>query len=227
MKLRLPTLLLGLSALGACASVPEPSLEHRATATVADEHRITVTESAQRLELPVAGPALSPDARTEVRNFAGTYLRAGHGALVLSAPAGGANADAAATLAQETRAALTDAGVSFAAIASSSYDAADRADAPIVITFARYEAVAPECTPIWEQDLAHQSNNQPWESFGCATQANLAALIEDPRDLLGPRAEDPRDGNRRATVMEAYRAGDQTHADRSSDERITISNAVQ
>jgi type IV pilus biogenesis protein CpaD/CtpE len=45
--------------------------------------------------------------------------------------------------------------------------------------------------------------------------------------LLRPRDEDPRDSGRRDTVMDAYRAGETTHAARSSDERITISNAVQ
>ena len=36
-----------------------------------------------------------------------------------------------------------------------------------------------------------------------------------------------RDSERRDTVMDAYRAGEQTHAERSNDERVTISNAVQ
>lgn len=229
MKLRLPTLLLGLGALGACASVPPPDMNMPATASAADVHRITVTESAQRLEIPVAANAttLSAQERAGLRDFANSYLRVGHGALVLSTPAAGPNAQAAANLANEARITLADAGVSYAAIASSSYDAAERVDAPLMISFSRFEAVAPECAPLWEQDLAHQSNNQPWESFGCATQANLAALIEDPRDLLGPRNEDPRDGGRRAAVIQAYRAGEQTHAERSNDERVSISNAVQ
>jgi pilus assembly protein CpaD len=122
---------------------------------------------------------------------------------------------------------LVNSGVSYAAVAGSSYDASGEAAAPIIVSFARYEAQAPECAPLWEQDLAHQSNNQPWESFGCATVSNIAALVEDPADLLRPRDEDPRDGARRTTVMDAYRAGEQTHAERTSDERITISNAVQ
>lgn len=228
MKLRIPTLLLGLSALGACASVPEPPTGMRATSSAADVHRITVTETAARLEVPVAAgaTALSPESRNDLRDFASSYLRAGHGMLILSTPVGGANTETALTMSSEARLALTNAGVSFAAIAGSSYEATGDAS-PILVSFARFEAQAPECAPLWEQDLAHQSNNQPWESFGCATQANLAALIEDPRDLLGPRTEDPRDGGRRATVLEAFRAGEQTHAERSNDERISISNAVQ
>jgi pilus assembly protein CpaD len=229
MKSRLPLLVLGLSALGACASVPPPPEDMRPVPTAADLHRIQVTQGSQRLEVPVAAGAMTLDqgARAQLQSFASGYLRYGHGALVLSTPSGGANSDAASVLANETRRALVDAGVSYAAVAGSSYDASGRADAPIVVSFARYEAQAPECAPLWEQDLAHQSNNQPWASFGCATQANLAAMVEDPADLLHPRAEDPRDSGRRDTVMEAYRAGDPTHAERSSDERVTISNAVQ
>jgi pilus assembly protein CpaD len=198
-----------LSALGACASVPEP--EGPPVSSAADRHRIEVTETAERMEIPVAAgdEALSAGARASLRAFAGNYLRYGHGALVLSAPSGAANADAASVVAHEARMALVDSGVSYAAVAGSSYDASGA-----------------DCAPLWEQDLGHQSNNQPWDSFGCATQANLAAMVEDPADLLRPRASDPRDSGRRDTVMEAYREGNQTHADRTSDERATISNAV-
>ncbi len=229
MKSRLPLFVLGLTALGACAGVPPPPEGVHPTPTAADLHRIHVTQSAERLEVPVrpGDETLSHADRAQLQRFAGGYLRYGHGALVLSTPSGGANSDTASVLANETRRALVDAGVSYAAVAGSSYDASGRADAPIIVSFARYEAHAPECAPLWEQDLAHQSNNQPWESFGCATQANLAALVEDPADLLRPRAEDPRDAGRRDTVMDAYREGSTTHAERSSDERIAISNAVQ
>jgi len=225
MKSSLPLLVLGLSALGACASVPTP--EGPPAASAADRHRIEVNETAERIEIPVSegDVSLSPGARASLRAFAGNYLRYGHGALVLSSPSGGSNADAASVIAHETRMSLVDAGVSYAAVAGSTYDGSG-AEAPIVVSFARFEAQAPDCTPIWEQDLAHQSNNQPWESFGCATNANLAALVEDPADLLYPRNADPRDGGRRTAVMEAYREGDVTHADRSNDERVTISNAV-
>lgn len=229
MKSRLPFFVLGLTALGACASVPPPPEGMRAVATPADLHQIQVSEGAERIEVPVASGdvALSASDRARLQQFAGGYLRYGHGALVLSTPSGGANADAASILANETRRALVDAGVSYAAVAGSSYDASARANAPIIVSFARYEARAPECAPLWEQDLAHQSNNQPWASFGCATQANLAALVEDPADLLRPRAEAPRDAGRRDTVLDRYRAGQPTHAERSNDERVAISNAVQ
>lgn len=225
---RLPCLLLGLSALGACAGIPDQP-EGRALASAADRHQISVEKSVQNLEIPVASgdQGLAPQEHAALLDFAGQYLRYGHGPIVLSTPAGGANESVATMLARQTRMSLAEAGVSHAAMAEATYDASGRDGAPIIVGFSRYEARAPECAPLWEQDLAHQSNNQPWESFGCATQANLAALIEDPHDLLQPRGEDPRDSGRRDTVFQDYRAGDPTGATRTNDERARVSNAVQ
>jgi pilus assembly protein CpaD len=227
MKARLPLIAASLSALGACASVPAPPADLRPTPSTVDYHRIEVTQTAERLEVPVAAGVLSPSARAQLRSFAGGYLRYGHGALVLSTPSGAANSDDASLLANETRNALVEAGVSYAAVAGSTYDASANPNAPIIVSFSRYEAQAPDCAPLWEQDLAHQSNNQAWESFGCATQANLAAMVEDPADLMRPRDAAARDSGRRDEVMDHYRAGETTHAERTNDERIQISNAVQ
>jgi pilus assembly protein CpaD len=227
MKSRLPLVILGLSALTACAGVPKPDV-HNPAPTAADRYEPTAEQTVRRVEIPVApGQAeLGAAERAQLRSFAGEYLRYGHGPLVLETPSGASNSDAASMLAADARRTLADAGVSYAAIAGGTQDAAGE-NQPILVSFSRYEARAEDCTPLWEQDIGHQSNNQPWESFGCATNFNLAAMVEDPADLDHPRGEDARDSGRRDTVMDAYRAGDQTHADRSSDERITISNAVQ
>lgn len=228
MKSRLPLLLSSVgaaAALGACASMPDPQPP---VASHVDRHEITVEEASARLEIPVApGESdLTHQARADIAAFASGYLRYGHGALVMSTPSGNGAIEETSLLAHQTRLALVESGVPYAAVAGANYSAAGAEDAPIVLSFARYEARAPECTPLWEQDLGHQSNNQPWESFGCATQANLAAMVEDPRDLLRPRDQDPRDSGRRDTVMGAYRAGEQTHSERSNDERISISNVA-
>jgi pilus assembly protein CpaD len=222
-------MLAGLSALGACSTALTTAPAFSAGASHADSHIISVTQTAARLEVPVAhgDAALTPKARSDLRDFASAYLRYGHGSLILSTPSGSDNADAASAIAGQTRMALVEAGVSYDAVAGSTYDASGSTSAPLVVTFSRYEAHAPTCAPLYTQDLAHQSNNQPWDSFGCAMQANLAAEIEDPADLLQPRDAAPRDSDRRDTVMGHYRAGEVTHATRDADERISISTSVQ
>lgn len=224
-------LLLGVSAaatLAACAGVPNPE-GTVPVPTQADRHIIRVEESGDRLDLAVTPgmTTLSAEDRARLEGFARRYVRIGHGPLILSTPSSGPNSDSAARIAHEARMRLAEHGVPYAAIAGSTYDGSATPDAPVVLSFTRFEAFAPECTPVWRQDLAHQSNNQAYESFGCANQANLAAMIEDPHDLIAPRGEEPRDAGRRAVVLERYRRGEPTGATRTSDERVTISSAVQ
>jgi pilus assembly protein CpaD len=217
-------------AAGLCACATQaPPPEESNLATRSDRHKIAVMQSGETLEVPVrAGETrLSEAARREIALFAREYVRGGHGALVISTPSGSGNADSAARLAHLARLEIAANGVPFAAIAGSTYDAASTPDAAIILSFTRFNAQAPECAPLWKQDLSDVSSNGPWDSFGCASQANLAAMIDDPADLVRPRDSEPRDAARRANVLEAYRKGDQTHAKRSSDERVTVSNAVE
>jgi len=211
-----------LVSLAACATAPDTDAPARATATAADHHQIAVSEVGARLEVSFGGGGVDAGAHAAISEFSSAYLRGGHGPLVLSTPS--AEGDAARA-ASEARLQLMQAGVPYDAITVARYEGA-AADAPLVLSFTRYEATPPRCAPIWEQDLMRQYDNQPYESFGCANVANLAAMIEDPRDLVEPRGEAPRDATRRATVMENYRKGVPTGAARSGDETITISNAI-
>ncbi|MBL8548690.1 MAG: CpaD family pilus assembly protein [Hyphomonadaceae bacterium] len=213
--------------IAGCATAP-PNGAAPVGPSAADNHRIKVSQVGERLELPVAANdlTLSAAAQQDLSRFARSYNDGGHGALMLSIPSGGANAAAASRIAQQARLILAENGVPYAAIAGSTYDAAGADASPIQLSYMRFEATAPECTPMWRQDLAHPVNNATYESFGCAAVANLAAMVADPRDLVSPRDEAPRDAGRRATVMKHYREGEQTHAVRSQDERITVSDAV-
>lgn len=211
-----------LASLAACATAPEKDAPVLATA--ADHHEIAVTEVGARLEVPFNGDGVDAGGQEALNQFGRAYVRGGHGQIVLSAPST-ADTSAAREAVSDARMLLMQAGVPYEAIAVASYEP-DAANAPLVLGFTRYEATPPRCAPIWEQDLMRQYDNQPYESFGCANVANLAAMIEDPHDLVEPRGETARDGARRATVMEAYRKGDPTGASRSGDETITISNAI-
>lgn len=219
----------GAAVLMSSACMTKPAPADANLATIADRHKIAVAEASERLEVQVApdDTALAVDSAAKLDVFARLYARQGHGVLVMSAPTGGANASAAARISQDVRLRLAGAGVPFAAMAATTYDSGEQGAAPIVLTFSRFEATAPDCQPLWSQNLAHSPDNQPWNSFGCSAQANLAAMISDPADLLGPRTEDPRDAARRARVLEAYRQGQQTHANRSADERVQVSDAVR
>ena len=55
----------------------------------------------------------------------------------------------------------------------------------------------------------------------------MAAQIANPRDILRPRDMTPPDGNRRATVFDSYRAGEQTSADQEPLLGSDVAQAVE
>jgi pilus assembly protein CpaD len=227
-----PLLRLGVGALAltvaACATAPDAIVgAPPATPTGADMHRIVVAPVTERLDLPAATAALDQDSRNALSEFAAIYRRSGHGALVVAAPEGAANAAAAMQIAQQARLALAANGVPFDDIATSTYAAGEGVEATVILSFERFEAGAADCAPLYRQDLSDVSQNRPYRSFGCASQANLVAMIADPADLARPRPEDPADAGRRQTVLDKYRRGDQTHANRSGDERVTVSTVAR
>ncbi|MBY0448213.1 MAG: CpaD family pilus assembly protein [Hyphomonadaceae bacterium] len=207
--------LLALAPAAACAGNPAP-IDGRAVATQADRHQITLLEGEEQLELDLFAEGLSQAQIEELNAFGRMYRSIGRGPLQIEAPA-----EADPVFVAQVRGALVDGGVNFAALAQTSRPGVN---GRVALRFARVEARAPACAPIHTQDLAAQSNNRSYESFGCAMAANLAAMIADPADLEKPRAFGPRDGARRTTVFGKYRNGEPTHATRSDDERVGVSD---
>jgi pilus assembly protein CpaD len=56
----------------------------------------------------------------------------------------------------------------------------------------------------------------PYPNWGCATQRNLAVMVDNARDLRQPQGEDPRAGERRSVSWSAY-AGSRSNSDASSE----------
>ena len=98
--------------------------------------------------------------------------------------------------------------------------------APVLVGFDTVRAAVPQCGTNWT-NLGRTGANAGYANFGCAVNANLAAQIADPRDIVSPRAMQPGSAARRAVVFDKYRLGEPTAATREpmiEDQRI--SNAV-
>lgn len=78
------------------------------------------------------------------------------------------------------------------------------------IAYARYVASVPACeNPDWSENLAMTWDNNTYETFGCATQQNMAAMAADPRDLVRMRTMDPvTSSEKRDTMMGKYEKGE-------------------
>ena len=57
------------------------------------------------------------------------------------------------------------------------------------------------------------TENQPYWNFGCASQRNLAAMVDNPADLVQPRGESPAYTARRSVAIDKYRKGENPSGD--------------
>ena len=133
-------------------------------------------------------------------------------------------AAARATL-ETARRFLIDQGVDPAKIQLAGYDAGGDPTAPVVVGYARYTAQGPDCSQAWP-NMTATMNNREYENFGCAVTANMAAMIDNPGDVLQPRTMTPADAGRRATVLGRYRAGEVTSSAADAQANGAVSRAV-
>jgi pilus assembly protein CpaD len=177
-------------------------------------HPIAIREGVHTVELFIGSKRgeLTLDQRADVISFAQTWHRDAAGGIRIDLPAGTSNQVAAASALQEVRALLAGMGVPPQEIAVRPYRPEDpRTLATMRLNYPRMVASAGPCG-MWPHDLGpnsdreHSENIQYW-NFGCTSQHNLAVQVENPADLVQPRAESAAYTPRRTTVLEKYRAG--------------------
>jgi len=217
--LRLLGALFGLStALGACTFTGAEVV----TASIPDDYRLRhpiAIEEANRSVVIFVGRArggLSDSQRADVLGLAQVWVREGTGAIVADVPVDTPNAQAAASSFREIKALLAAGGVPPRGITLHHYHPDDaRTLATIRLSYPRIAAVAGPCG-LWPQDLAPSvlnngySENRDYYNFGCAYQRNMAAMIDNPADLVQPRPETPAYTIRRTEGFEKYRKGNTT-----------------
>jgi pilus assembly protein CpaD len=93
---------------------------------------------------------------------------------------------------------------------------------PLWISYLQYVAAPPDC-PDWSENISRDPQNMPWTNMGCATQRNLAVSVANPEDLIGPRGETPRPGERRDVMWGKYVKGEPTISKRDKAERANAS----
>ena len=85
----------------------------------------------------------------------------------------------------------------------------------IRLNYAKIAAVVGPCG-VWPDDLGPSVNNpgylanKPYYNFGCAYQRNMAAMVDNPADLVQPRPETPPYTARRINAYEKYKKGTTT-----------------
>lgn len=221
---------LALASLGACGTsglgVTGDTSSMRASSM--EKYPIQVANAKDGLTIVVKPHvfALGLDDKARVAQLAESYKHVGHGDIWVIAPTGSSNSAASIGAAAEIAKVMVEQGVKPRSIRMNSYQAAATDDAaPITVQYKRYHAYTQSCGD-WSDNLAFAPLNGTSKNFGCSTRSNLAALVEDPYDLVEPQSVDPADPSRRTTVMSKYRAGEATGTARSSDERGVVSDVA-
>jgi pilus assembly protein CpaD len=191
-------------------------------------HPIAVEEAVETLDVPVGlyVTRLNDAMRANVAAFAQRFVTSGSSIIAVVAPSGSPNQNVAAVIAVQVEDVLRTYGIQPGQIDYRVYHAAaDERNAPIRVAFSRIVAHTAPCMP-WPDQLAVSRENRNYFNFGCATQQNLAAVVDNPLDLLYPRGLTPADAARRATVLEKYRNGEAFGADTTQERAGSIAQGV-
>jgi len=182
-------------------------------------HPITITETQHTLEIFVGSNRgeLTESQRASLAEFAANWKHEATGGVIVDFPVGSSNQRAAAEIMPAIHSILTAGGVPPGAIRVRGYHPPPGTLATIHVIYPKIGAQAGPCG-IWPEDIGPSANrsyfeNEPPWNQGCAIQRNLAAMVDNPADLVEPRAETPPYEMRRTTVMNKYRAGDKTGAE--------------
>jgi pilus assembly protein CpaD len=229
--LRMAGALVGLAVvLGACVH------DQEVTSSIPDDYRqrhpIAIQEADRSVVIFVGHGrgGLSASERSDVVGLAQSWLHEGTGTIVADVPINTSNAAAAADSFREINALLVAAGVPPRGIILHRYHPDDpRQMATIRLNYPKMSAVAGPCG-LWPEDLGPAINdksyiqNKPYYNFGCAYQRNMAAMIDNPSDLVQPRPETPAYTARRTEAFEKYRKGTATSTIYPDAEKAKLSD---
>ncbi|MFQ5626203.1 MAG: CpaD family pilus assembly protein [Methyloligellaceae bacterium] len=216
---------LALSAtLTACTAHREDSVKSWLVADPTARHPILVGSAPVSLDLavPQGSNGLTRNQIYELRHFLHQYKENSERYLLVGAPSGGANEIAVMHAMGQLRREFTRAGISRGAVQFDAYTGGGAGSAPIKVSYNSLAVHAPECGD-WSDSLVRDPKNIPYRNLGCATQRNLAAMVANPEDLIGPKGMTPRDSQRRDVIMDKYVKGDATISKKAEEEKAKVS----
>jgi pilus assembly protein CpaD len=215
LALRVATIVGCAAALAGCYT-PQ-TVTGEVASDVRQRHPIVISEGPRTIELFIGDKrgTLNGAQRAQVVAFAREWRREATGGMLIDVPTGSSNAMAAANAAAEVRSILAASGVPPQVVEMRENRPSSPAKlATLRLHYPRVKADAGPCG-LWPQDLGptyereHMENRQYW-NFGCAQQRNLAAMIDNPSDLVQPASEIPAYTGRRTTVLDKYHRGEST-----------------
>ena len=179
-----------------------------------ERHPITLKEGDRRVEIFLGRNrgGLNPSQRADVLSFAQLWKREATSGIVIDVPKGGPTDHAAADSMREVHSIFAASGVPRDAVYVRNYRPSATALASIKIAYTKIVAEAGPCGK-WPENIgpgqdASYQDNRPYWNLGCAYQRNMAAMVDNPADLVQPRGEAPSYSGRRSVAIDKYRKGE-------------------
>ena len=200
--------------LAGCSSVDRAV----ATSPVPDDfhlrHPVVLANARRSLDIFLDGHSDRLDERQkrDVQFFAADYKTNGQGRIQALLPRGAVDSRAVEATLASVRRVLVQSGVQ-GEMEVGSYPAGNPKLASTVhLSFLKLQAKLASRCGEWPDDLASAGTLNGWDNrtyynFGCSTQQTLASQVEDPRDLVRPRVEDPGDVVMRTRAIGNIRTG--------------------
>jgi pilus biogenesis lipoprotein CpaD len=176
-------------------------------------HPIVVREGVQNVVMVGRNRGgLTPSQRADMISLAQAWRRESGSGVIIDVPRGGPTDRAAADSTREIRSILAAVGVPSNAIYIRHYRPSRTSLASIRLNYSKLIAEAGPCGQ-WPWDLgpsikSRDFENRPYWNLGCATQRNLAAMVDNPADLIQPRGEIPPWSPRRTFVINKWTKGE-------------------
>ena|SRR5579864_5188792 len=216
--IRMASALAGLAvALGACTHTDEAT-----TASIPEDYRLRHPIAIQEADTSIVvfvghgRGGLTAEQRADVLGLAQSWGHEGTGVINADLPVDTPNARPAADAMREIQALLAAGGVPPNGVVVRRYHPEDpRHLAAIRLSYPRMTATVGPCG-VWPEDLASSIKNKSYfenksyYNFGCASQRNLASMIDNPSDLVQPRPETPAYTARRTMTFDKFRKGTTT-----------------
>ncbi len=205
---RIAALAVLAASLAACSNVDRTVATSAIPVDYHQRHPILLANGVHELDMfPVGnGGRLDLRQKQDIAAFAAAFLARGQGRIRVMMPTGRVDRQAADATLLAVRHGLAAAGVT-GDIEVGSYDVANARLASVLrLSFVELQARAAHPCGDWPDDLGSGSTsdgfeNRPYYNLGCATQQTFAAQVDDPRDLVKPRAEEPGDVQMRTRAI--------------------------
>ncbi|ACB80571.1 pilus (Caulobacter type) biogenesis lipoprotein CpaD [Methylorubrum populi BJ001] len=228
--------LLLAAGLGACRADRVETTGSTYPIDVRTRHPIVLADADRSLDVfPTGIGHIDPRQRADIEAFLVEYRRYGRGILVVELPRGVSPglAGSVERTGAEIRRLAAEMGVPAAGIRVANYPVANPTLAsPLRLSFQRMQAKVADKCGLWPRDLgvsdlrANWSNEPTW-NLGCATQANLAAQVADPIDLVRGRPEGRIDTVLRTKDLGQLREGKDPSTQWRQDGQTNVGNDVK